>query len=133
MENLSYRQQVLDYIKQKFDCKPEYPWYRYPNYAVARHSLNNKWFLIVMDVPYSKFNLEKHGITDILNIKVNNLSLKDFLLHQNGFFKAYHMGRDTKWISVLLDGTVSVETIYNLIDESYENTLTKSKLKTNKK
>ena len=47
-------------------------------------------------------------------------------LQEKGIFPAYHMSK-TCWISVLLDGTVSEETLSFLIDVSYELTDKKCK------
>ena len=51
------------------------------------------------------------------------LQSKDILsfLQEKGIFPAYHMSK-TCWISVLLDGTVSEETLSFLIDVSFELT-----------
>ena len=47
-------------------------------------------------------------------------------LQEKGIFPAYHMSK-TCWISVLLDGTVSEETLSFLIDISFELTDKKCK------
>ena len=47
-------------------------------------------------------------------------------LQEKGIFPAYHMSK-TCWISVLLDGSVSDETLSFLIDVSFELTSKKSK------
>ncbi len=47
-----------------------------------------------------------------------------FFMQQDGIFKGYHISRGS-WISILLDGTVSLEAIYGLIDESFAVTLGK--------
>jgi len=48
------------------------------------------------------------------------------LLQEKGIFPAYHMSK-TCWISVLLDGSVSEETLSFLIDISFELTNKKCK------
>ena len=48
------RQKVLDYINKKYKVQPEYPWRTSPNSAVFRHSDNNKWFALLMDIPGDK-------------------------------------------------------------------------------
>ena len=47
-----------------------------------------------------------------------------FFTQQDGIFKGYHISRGN-WVSVLLDGTVSLETVYSLIDISFRVTLNK--------
>ena len=45
-----YRQNIFDYVKEKYNTTPEYLWKRYPTYAVLRHEDNNKWYAAVMNV-----------------------------------------------------------------------------------
>lgn len=113
----SLRQNVFDYAKEKYGAEPEYMWLKYPGYAVLRNSKNNKWFAIVMDVENSSLGIEGNGRTDIMDIKCDRL-LIDLLTKENGFLPAYHMSKSS-WISVMLDGTVALEKIYPLIDDSF--------------
>ena len=115
---VSFRDQVYKYVVEKYKSKIEYLWFRYPNYAVFRNQTNNKWYALIMDIPYNKLGIEKEGIVDVLNVKVADSILKDFLIHQDGIFKGYHIARGN-WITILLDGTVNIEEILNLIDESF--------------
>jgi len=57
-----------------------------------------------------------------LNVKVDDLLYRDFLLQQKGYLPGYHFARG-KWVSVLLDGTVPLENILPLIDASYQTTV----------
>ena len=115
------RNEVYGYIATKYNAEPEYLWARYPGYAVFRHSDNNKWFAIIMNVGRDKLGLSGEEKTDIINIKVNDALLADMLIREEGFFKGYHISRGN-WVTVLLDGTVPLKRIYALIDESYKAT-----------
>lgn len=42
---------ILAYVREKFGTEPEYPWARYPHYAVLRHQQGRKWYALIMDVP----------------------------------------------------------------------------------
>lgn len=48
------KDKLFTYIKKEYHKNPEYPWARYPGYAVFRHSDNQKWFALIMDIPKSK-------------------------------------------------------------------------------
>ena len=50
---------------------------------------------------------------------------------QDGILPAYHMNH-AQWLSILLDGTVPLKTVCNLLDISYELTLPKKKRRNNK-
>mgnify|MGYP002554662185 CR=1 FL=1 len=64
-------------------------------------------------------------VVDILNVKCDPRMVGS-LLGTTGFLPAYHMNKD-KWISILLDGSVSKEEIFPLIDESYNLVMPKAK------
>ena len=117
-KNILLRQKVFEYVDKEYNSKIEYLWMRYPSYAVFRNNESKKWYGIVMDISYKKLGIDKDGIVDILNVKVNDFLLKDFLIDQKGIFNGYHIAKGN-WISILLDGTVEINKIFELIDESY--------------
>ena len=120
------RTAVLEYVKKKYKSEIEYLWKRFPGYAVFRHEDNRKWYGIVMDVPRSKLGLSGDECVDILNVKLDDLLLRDILLQQEGYLPGYHISRGN-WISILLDGTVSFEEICGMIDASFAVTASKKK------
>ena len=117
----SFRNDVYKYISDKYDTEPEFLWQRYPNYAVFRHSDNNKWFAIIMNVGKDKLGLSGCEKADIINVKLDDALLADMLIQENGFFRGYHISRGN-WISILLDGTVPLKRICTLIDSGYKAT-----------
>ncbi len=119
-----FRKQLFDYINKKYNISPEHLWSRYPGYAVFRHSDNRKWFALVMNIPKSRLGLCGEEMTDILNVKMSDPFIADFLIQQEGFFRGYHI-RGGNWISVLLDGTVEFEEICRWLEESYAATASK--------
>ena len=110
------RQAVFDYIKKKYRTSPEYPW-RDGN-AVFRHDGNNKWFALVMGVGKNKLGLSGEERVDVVNLKLDDPFLRDALLQEEGILPAYHMNK-RHWISVLLDGTVREDAVFDLIDRSF--------------
>ncbi len=77
-----------------------------------------------MDVPRDRLGLDGNGRVDILNVKLGDPLLAGFLTQQPGYFRGYHVSRGN-WISILLDGTVSMEEIGQWIDESFRVTASK--------
>ncbi len=120
------RKKIIDYIKKEYKAEPEHLWRSYPDYIVFRHSDNSKWFGIIMDVSRDKLGLDGDGRVDILDVKVEDPFLRDTLIQQPGYLPAYHMNKG-KWITVLLDGTVSFEEICLMVDEGYMVTASKAK------
>lgn len=120
------REAVFEYINKKYGTSPEYPWSRYDDNAVFRHSDNRKWFALVMNVHREKLGLSGAGAVDVVNLKIDDMVFKDILVRVEGIFPAYHMNKK-HWISVLLDGTVEKDQVYDLIDVSFAATASKKK------
>ncbi|MCD8336100.1 MAG: MmcQ/YjbR family DNA-binding protein [Lachnospiraceae bacterium] len=119
------RQLLFEYTKNKYGTAPEYPWARYPSYAVLRHQDNEKWYGIVMDVSKDKLGLQGTDVVDILDVKCDPVMI-DMLRQSTGFLPGYHINK-TNWLSILLDGTVSDEQILDLLDLSFQMTAKKKK------
>ncbi len=117
------RQQVFDYAKIKYGTTPDYPWC--DNNAVLRHSDNNKWYGLVMEVGRYKLGLSGDGMVDVVTVKCDPI-LGGSLRMQEGFHPAYHMNKD-KWLTIRLDGSAPDDEIRSLIDLSYELTAAKKK------
>ena len=112
------REAVFSYVKVKYKSAIEYPWMRYPDYAVFRHEDNRKWYGVVMEVEREKLGIPGEGSVDTIAVKTGDLLLHDLLKREHGFYQAYHFGRGD-WLTVLLDGTVPMDQIEELIDRSY--------------
>ncbi|MCM1092147.1 MAG: MmcQ/YjbR family DNA-binding protein [Butyrivibrio sp.] len=120
------RETVFTYIKKKYKTSPEYPWAKYDSNAVFRHGDNGKWFALVMSVGREKLGLSGYGYVDVINLKIDDMMFRDILIRQEGIIPAYHMNKE-HWITVLLDGTVEEDKVYDLIDVSFMATASKKK------
>ena len=112
------RQSVEEYIRKKYKVKPEYPWRKFPGYAVFRHADNSKWFALAADVDREKAGFPGTGPVDVIDLKIDDLYFRDILIREEGIFPGYHMNKQ-HWISILLDGTVPDEQVFSLIDTSF--------------
>ena len=107
---------LISHVAERYGVAPDYPWPRWPNYAVFRHRGNRKWFCILMDVPAERLGLEGGGKVDVLNVKVDPddaaaLRLADFVL------PAYHMNKEN-WVSVLVEGGIYDDMLFDLLETS---------------
>lgn len=123
MQMVQNRMDVMDYIADAYGVEAEYPWQ--DDNLIFRHRENGKWFGAILQVRRSKLGLSEEGTVDVLNLKCDAI-LGGTLRCQPGFYPAYHMNKE-KWISIRLDGTVSMETIENLIAVSHDLTGIKKK------
>lgn len=124
MMKQSLRDEILRYAKRKYGSEAEYLWARYPTYAIVRHQDNQKWYGLIMNIPRSRLGLEGEEIVDVLNVKLGDALLCDLLVQQDGYYPGYHLNKGD-WISILLDGTVPVKEIQDLLDRSYLVTASK--------
>ncbi len=115
------KQDVEKYIKKKYGAAPEHLWKSYPGYSVFRHQDNRKWFAIIMDVDSEKLGITGDARIDVIDIKIDDLMLRDILLQQAGYYPGYHMNK-ANWISIVLDGTVPFDEVCRQIDLSFEIT-----------
>ena len=114
----SYRDEILRIAEERYGTDPEYPWAKYPNFAVLRHGVSGKWYALIADVPKNKLGLDGHERADILNVRCGPL-LAGSPRTEPGYLPAYHMNKGN-WISILLDGTVSPDQIAPLLEMSYD-------------
>ena len=107
------RQTVFDYIRKKYKVLPEYPWQKYDNNTVFRHPDNKKWFALVMGVQRIKLGIAGDAYVDVVNLKIEDMFYRDLIIREDGIMPAYHMNRK------LLDGTVTDDRVFELIDMSF--------------
>ena len=121
------RQTLYDHINNEYRVSPEYPWRRYPANAVFRHKDNRKWFALIMTVGRDKLGFDNREPVDVVNLKIDDMFFRDIIIQEEGIMPAYHMNK-LHWITVLLDGTVLDERVYDLLDISYTATASPKKM-----
>ncbi len=127
MNDKSLKSELLKIAAEQYGTKPEYLWAKYPGHAVLRHSYNKKWYAVLMNVSKDKLGLSGSGSVDIINLKTDPF-LAASLRMKEGFLPAYHMNKES-WITILLDGTVDIKQITDLLDMSFGLTGSKAKSK----
>ena len=118
------REDIYKLIFDEYSVEPEFPWNDAPDACIFRHYDNRKWFAIIMTVRNSSLGLNEEGFHDVINVKIVPEEIYD-LLKIDGILPAYHMNKK-HWVSVLLDGTVSIKAIEKLLNTSFM--LTKKKI-----
>ncbi|SFK64842.1 Predicted DNA-binding protein, MmcQ/YjbR family [Lachnospiraceae bacterium KH1T2] len=126
MQCMDIRQDIEKFISEKYNVSPEYLWKRYPGFAVFRHEDNRKWFALTGNITKDKLGMASTEDVYLINVKIDDLMLRDILLHQPGYFPGYHMNKRS-WIAILLDGTVSFDEVCRMIDTSFELTASSKK------
>ncbi|MBE5771613.1 MAG: MmcQ/YjbR family DNA-binding protein [Clostridia bacterium] len=114
------RNYLNQYILDTYGVEPEYPWIKYPDYAVYRHQTNGKWFAVIMEIPRGKIGMEGNEIIPVANLKCDPLLIGS-LVHEHGVFPGYHMNKE-HWITACLDDSVHEDLLKGLLQMSYDLT-----------
>lgn len=111
------KDQIEEYIKGKYGVAPEHPWGKYPENETFKALENDKWFALIMPVSRHSLGLQGTGMVWVINVKADP-ELIGMIVSTDGYLPAYHMNKQ-HWLTILLDGTVPEEQVYERIDESY--------------
>jgi len=109
---------ILDHIHDIYEVEPEFLWERYPGYAAFRRKDNKKWFALIMTVNKGKLGLSGLGDIEIMDLKAEP-HIVGMLQKQEDYYPAYHMNKK-HWFTVCLDGSVSDDTLFKLLESSYQ-------------
>jgi len=112
-----FAQRVIGYVRERYGDKPEYLWQRFPNNAVFRRGDNAKWYGILLVLPMRKLGFDSDAAVDILDVRVDPQRIGD-MVNGERYFAGYHMNK-RHWITVRLDGSVPLDEIFAIIDDSY--------------
>lgn len=115
-EVISIREKILDYVYKKYHTKPAYLWENDPISCTLKNE-NNKWYGIIMEIPYKTLGIEKLGKVPIINLKNTEEKVLD-LIDNKEYFKAYHMNKKY-WYTITLTKNINMKKLEKLIDESY--------------
>ena len=108
--------EVIEYIKNKYDDEFEFLWEK-SNNAIVRNKENNKWYAAILTVSKDKLGIDSNEVVDIIDLKMLPKDIEEIVDNEN-YFLGYHMNKK-HWITIILDGRVEIEKIYEFIDMSY--------------
>ena len=112
---------IMAVVQEKYGNQLEYLWEKSPDTAVLRHEGNQKWYAILMRIPWDRLDKGREGLVEAVNLKHDQVA---DLLSQNGIYPAFHMNK-RYWISVPLDDSLADEELLELIEKSWNLTLKK--------
>lgn len=110
--------QIIRYIKDKYKDSLEFLWEKFSNNAIWRRKDNKKWYALLVNLSKSKLGEDTETKVDIIDLRIPK-GTAESLIKIPGFYKAYHMNKES-WITIILDGTVPIEKIKELVDQSYK-------------
>ena len=113
--------EIISYIKNKYQDELEYLWDKFPENAIWRNKQNNKWYGLIMIIDENKLGIKGNKKIEIIDLRYPKDDIKN-IVDNKKIFKGYHMNKNN-WITIKLDGSVTLKEIYNLIDISYNISL----------
>ena len=111
-----FKSMILSYVHKIYNTKEEYPWKDMKEYFTLK--VNNKWYLLYMNIPYKSINKDKEGKVDVINVKLMPNEIEN-LIDYKTYYPAYHMNKKY-WMTIVLDNNAQFEIVKSLIDRSYE-------------
>lgn len=112
---------IMTKVQEKYGNQLEYLWEKSPNTAVLRHEGNQKWYAVMMIIPWDKLEKGREGLVEAVNIKHDQVA---DLLSQKGIYPAFHMNK-RYWLSLALDDSLQDEEVIELIERSWNLTVKK--------
>lgn len=106
---------IMAQVQEKYGNQLEYLWEKSPDTAVLRHEDNQKWYAVLMRIPWDKLEKGREGLVEAVNIKHEQVA---DLLSKKGIYPAFHMNK-RYWLSLTLDDTLSDEMVLELIERSW--------------
>ena len=112
---------IMAQVQEKHGNQLEYLWEKSPDTAVLRHEGNQKWYAVVMRIPWDKLEKGREGLVEAVNIKHDQVA---DLLSKRGIYPAFHMNK-RYWLSLALDDSLQDEEVIELIERSWNLTVKK--------
>ena len=106
---------IMAFVQEKYGNQLEYLWEKSPDTAVLRHEDNQKWYAILMRIPWDRLDKGRDGLVEAVNLKHDQVA---DLLSQNRIYPAFHMNK-RYWISLPLDDTLTDEKVLELFERSW--------------
>ena len=127
--------EVIKYVKEKYNDDLEYLWEKFPENAIWRNKTNNKWYGAILVISERKLEISSDKKIEIIDLRYqkdkieelidyNKIDKIEELIDYNKIFPGYHMNKKS-WITIKLDGSLELEEIFKLIDNSYNISLKK--------
>ena len=112
---------IMTQVQEKYGNQLEYLWEKSPDTAVLRHEDNQKWYAVMMRIPWDKLENGREGLVEAVNLKHDRVA---DLLSNKGIYPAFHMNK-RYWLSLVLDDSLQDEEVIELIERSWNLTVKK--------
>lgn len=108
--------EIVDYVSKKYGDELEFLWD--DDNAIVRRKDTGKWYLALLVVQGTKIGLASEDKVEIIDLHAKTEDIET-MVDGVRYFKGYHMNKK-HWVTLVLDGRVPSEEIFDLIDKSYD-------------
>ncbi len=108
---------LIEHVRKTYGNELEFLWKKFSDNAVWRRTDTQKWYGVLLTIPRKKLEGTSNEIVEILDFRIRPEEMQN-LVNTKRYFPGWHMNKKS-WCTVILDGSVSLEEIYERLAESY--------------
>lgn len=112
-----YVREIVQFVREVYGTELEFLWPRFPECAILRRASTQKWYGGVMLISRRKLGQDSDEKTAVLNLRAEPEEVAA-IVDSRRFYPAYHSNK-RRWFTVCLDGTVSMDEIFQRICTSW--------------
>lgn len=109
---------LIDFIRDTYGDELEFLWEKFDDNAIVRRKDNKKWYAIFLTVSRRKLGINSDEKVEALDLRMKPEDVEN-IVDNKKYFPGYHMNKK-HWITVCLDGTLSIKEICSRINDSYK-------------
>lgn len=109
--------ELIEFVRETYNDELEFLWKKSPSNAVWRRKDTKKWYGAVLTVSRKKLGFQLEETVEVVDLRIAPEELKE-LVDGKKYFPGYHMNKK-RWLTIVLDGSVSTDEICTRIDKSY--------------
>lgn len=112
-----YTKNIIEFVREEYGDELEFLWEKFLDNAIFRRKDTNKWYAAILTVTSDKLGLNGKDKIEIIDLRINPEELKE-LVDNKKYFAGYHMNKK-HWLTIILNGSVPIEEIFERIKVSY--------------
>ena len=112
-----YTKNIIEFVRKEYGDELEFLWEKFLDNAIFRRKDTNKWYAAILTVTSDKLGLNGKDKIEIIDLRMNPEELQE-LVDNKKYFAGYHMNKK-HWLTIILNGSVPIEEIFERIKVSY--------------
>jgi len=109
---------VANYVSEKYGDEVEHLWTKSPTNAIVRRKDTRKWYVAILTLSRRKLGIDSDELVEIIDLRMEPEKVES-VVDYSRYFPGFHMNKK-HWITICMDGSVSIDEIFDRIDQSYK-------------